>query len=154
MSYEQHMVHRKNHRKDCFTQQCGGPKMEQDEDPGTKLRLVLTCPNCGGTSWIKMENEPFFKCLTCGECSDTEEMSAKVVRQDKAALPLLDRIDEWRRRHKNDQHQDNDFAVRMACAVIAEAAGYKCRTDWTDALKALLNSMYRRDYDDPTVSML
>ncbi len=38
MSYEQHMRHRRNHRKDRFYQQCGGPVNETPE-PLTKEQV-------------------------------------------------------------------------------------------------------------------
>lgn len=47
---------------------------------------------------------------------------------------LLDEMDAWRRKHKNDSHQDYDHAMRVACAMVAEKAGIKSRVDWTEML--------------------
>jgi hypothetical protein len=49
------------------------------------------------------------------------------------ALKLLDEIDAIRRKPVKEQGTA-DWAFRMACAVVAKAAGYKCRTDWTSDL--------------------
>ena len=61
-------------------------------------------------------------------------------------LNVLDQMDEIRRNHYFDKPQNADLLARMLEAVLAKAAGYKSRTDWTTALKAY-PSAYKRDIE-------
>ena len=67
----------------------------------------------------------------------------KPIISKEAALAILDRIDKIRRR--NDHF--SDYNLRAACAIVAEAAGYKDRTDWTNLLRDDPTSEYAKDYD-------
>ncbi len=62
-------------------------------------------------------------------------------------LEILDRMDEIRRNHYFDKHPAPDNLCRILEAVVAEAGGYKSRTEWTDELKKR-SSAYARDYAD------
>lgn len=44
------------------------------------LRILLTCPECGNSTWCRHEDEDAtgFVCLACGEYCETEDMPAKV----------------------------------------------------------------------------
>lgn len=68
------------------------------------------------------------------------------VKETVNALYLLDEIDELRRKHEHDQQQNNDWVLRVACAIIAQAAGYQSRVDWQDALKADSTTKYSKYY--------
>lgn len=57
------------------------------------------------------------------------------IKETVNALQVLDEIDALRREHEHDKRQDNDFMLRVACAIIAKAAGYESRVDWCEALK-------------------
>lgn len=63
-------------------------------------------------------------------------------------LAVLDRMDEIRRKHYFDKHPAPDCLCRILEAVVAEAGGYKSRTDWTDELKKRPDSIYNRDYSN------
>lgn len=63
-------------------------------------------------------------------------------------LDVLDQMDEFRRNHYFDKNPTPDFYMRAMEAMLAKAAGYNSRSEWTDALKAT-NSLYKRDYRDP-----
>lgn len=65
-----------------------------------------------------------------------------IVEIDVTAL--LDEMDAWRRKHKNDSHQDNDYAMRVACAMVAGKAGIKSRIDWTEMLAKDKTTAYSR----------
>lgn len=41
------------------------------------VRIVLTCPECGDTHWIRKEDGSF-DCLSCGASCTPESMSATV----------------------------------------------------------------------------
>lgn len=44
-----------------------------------KVKIVLICPICGGSSWIVRDDgeaEGAFECEGCGELSFTEDMGA------------------------------------------------------------------------------
>ncbi|MEE1502775.1 MAG: hypothetical protein UGF89_00835 [Acutalibacteraceae bacterium] len=46
----------------------------------TKLKITLTCPNCGNSTWLKVEDG--FECLSCGDIYQTEEMCSEVVSEE------------------------------------------------------------------------
>ena len=58
------------------------------------VNILLTCPNCGNSTWVKVENG--FECLACGDTYETEEMCSEVKPAPKQVLryteiiPLLD----------------------------------------------------------------
>ena len=50
------------------------------------VKIVLTCPVCGNSTWLEREETEDFmlECLACGEFANPEEMTAKtVVLKDK-----------------------------------------------------------------------
>ena len=51
------------------------------------------------------------------------------------ALWLLSKL-EVRRHEYAGKPSESDFSYRAAQAIVAEAAGYKDRNEWTDELKA------------------
>lgn len=57
-------------------------------------------------------------------------------------LEILDKMDQFRR---NNQHEPNDYCMRVMEAIVAEAAGYESRVDWTDDLRANESSQYSKD---------
>lgn len=67
----------------------------------------------------------------------------------EAALAILDKIDKVRRDAGKQRYLSTDYYLRVACAIVAEAGGFKDRTDWTNILKYDLTSEYAKDYDDP-----
>lgn len=60
-------------------------------------------------------------------------------------LDVLDQMDEFRRNHYFDKQPTPDFYMRAMEAMLAKAAGYNSRSEWTEALKNT-NSRYKRDY--------
>lgn len=64
-------------------------------------------------------------------------------------LAVLDEMDAFRRKHYYDNPSTPDFYMRVLEAMLARAAGYNSRTDWTDELKRNRNTRYTRDYADP-----
>ena len=63
-------------------------------------------------------------------------------------LDLLDQLDQFRRKHQNERQHPSDYCMRCMEAIVARAAGYESRVDWTDALKADNTSRYSRDLND------
>lgn len=57
-------------------------------------------------------------------------------------LALLDKLEEFRRSHQNETQHPSDWCMRVMESIVAEAAGYQSRNDWTDALKADPESKY------------
>lgn len=66
-------------------------------------------------------------------------------------LDVLDQMDKFRRTHQDERQSPPDFCMRVMEAILAQAAGFKSRTDWTDALKANENSEYSKDLKDTTL---
>ncbi len=64
-------------------------------------------------------------------------------------LELLDKLDEFRRRHQNDKLHPSDWCMRAMEAIVAEAFGFEGRNSWTEALRADESSRYSRDLQDP-----
>ncbi len=46
------------------------------------MKILLTCPNCGNSTWIGQDDEGAFECGACGELAFTEDMSAEVKEDD------------------------------------------------------------------------
>lgn len=67
------------------------------------------------------------------------------------ALDILDKLDEFRRNHQNEKQHPSDWCMRAMEAIVAEAAGYTSRNDWTDTLKESPESRYSRDLKDITI---
>lgn len=63
-------------------------------------------------------------------------------------LELLDELDQFRRSHQNDQQHPSDWCMRVMEAIVAKAAGFDSRCEWTDALRANENSIYSKDLKD------
>ena len=66
-------------------------------------------------------------------------------------LDILDKLDEFRRAHQNEKRHPADWCMRAMEAIVAEAAGYTNRNDWTDALRENPASRYNRDLKDITI---
>ncbi len=46
------------------------------------LKIFLTCPNCGNSTWIARDDkeaEGAFECAACGDLVFTEDMGAKTT---------------------------------------------------------------------------
>lgn len=63
-------------------------------------------------------------------------------------LDLLDQLDEFRRNHQDQRKDPSDWCMRVMEAIVARAAGYESRADWTDALRSNESSAYSRDLKD------
>lgn len=74
----------------------------------------------------------------------------KPLISTNAALAILDKIDKLRRdnckNHRN--HGFEDYYLRTASAIIAQAGGFEDRTDWTRLLKDNPDSAFAKDYAD------
>lgn len=53
----------------------------------------------------------------------------------KEALTLLAKIEEFRRQPSMDK-AEHDWTCRVIAAMVAEAAGFKRRNEWTAEIKA------------------
>ena len=69
---------------------------------------------------------------------------------EMSPLELLDKLDEFRRRHQNDKLHPSDWCMRVMEAIVAEAFGFEGRNSWTKALADDPNSRYSRDLRDST----
>ena len=67
---------------------------------------------------------------------------------DIDVLAVLDEMDSFRRKHENDKPATPDWCMRCLEAILAKAAGYNSRTEWTDALKGNPESAYCKDAMD------
>lgn len=65
-------------------------------------------------------------------------------------LSLLDEMDEFRRSHQDERKSPSDYCMRVMEAIVAKAAGYSNRNEWTDALKTHPCSKYSQDLKDPS----
>ena len=75
----------------------------------------------------------------------TGPTTGEPVLERGLALQMLDQMDTIRRKHAGSLPHPCDYYMRVMEAVIARAAGYKSRNEWTDALKADVRSRYFRD---------
>ena len=72
--------------------------------------------------------------------------AAAAAGLDRAlALQILDEMDAIRRKHYGALPPPCDYYLRAMEAVVARAAGYDSRSDWTDALKEDKQSRYYHD---------
>jgi ribosomal protein L37AE/L43A len=46
------------------------------EKNAEKVKIVLTCPNCNNSTWLRL-NAGEFECLSCGDIYDTEDMCSE-----------------------------------------------------------------------------
>ena len=67
---------------------------------------------------------------------------------DMSPLELLDKLDEFRRRHQNDKLHPSDWCMRVMEAIVARAHGFGDRMEWVQALKERQESQYSRDLQD------
>ena len=47
------------------------------------VKIVLTCPNCGNSTWIERADEDcmcMFECLACGDLVYPEDMSSFIQK--------------------------------------------------------------------------
>ena len=77
-------------------------------------------------------------------CKAVEE-----VLDQQMALRVLDEMDALRRKQWYHLPPPCDYYLRAMEAIVARAAGYASRTDWTDCLKSDAESQYCRDLEDP-----
>lgn len=65
-------------------------------------------------------------------------------------LQVLDEMDSFRRKcyDKPDAECPTDWALRVAEAILAKAAGYSGRTAWTGDLKQNSASQYAQDLEN------
>lgn len=61
------------------------------------------------------------------------------------ALQVLDKMDKFRRDHQNEKIAHADYCMRFMEAIVAEAAGYSNRNEWTEILKADKSTEYSKD---------
>ena len=48
------------------------------------VKIVLTCPNCGNSTWIERADEDYmFECLACGDLVYPEDMGSKMEKHIK-----------------------------------------------------------------------
>lgn len=80
-------------------------------------------------------------------------ISVSEVLDRKIALEVLDRLDGFRRDHYYDVPPTPDWCMRAMEAIVAQAAGYDSRTEWTEALKADPQSRYARDLRDTSMQV-
>ena len=71
--------------------------------------------------------------------------TGELVLERGLALHMLDQMDVIRRKHSGSLPPPCDYYMRSMEAVIARAAGYESRNEWTDALKADYICGYFRD---------
>lgn len=51
------------------------------------VKIILTCPNCGNSTWLEREDENFmFECLACGDLVNTEDMCSKLENNYSKAV--------------------------------------------------------------------
>lgn len=66
------------------------------------------------------------------------------------ALDILDELDAYRRtQNARGDIDNNDFTLRVACAMIARRAGFTDCMQWRDALRKDPNTTYYADKRDP-----
>ena len=74
--------------------------------------------------------------------------TGELVLDRGLALHLLDQMDVIRRKHSGSLPPPCDYYMRSMEAVIARAADYESRNEWTDALKVDEQSRYFRDLSE------
>ena len=64
------------------------------------MKILLSCPNCGDTNWIRINEDGAYECGACGETAFPEDMCAIVDDNDYAdkygkikALSLTDHVE-------------------------------------------------------------
>lgn len=60
-------------------------------------------------------------------------------------LALLDEMDSFRRAQESKREVYPDYCMRVLEAMVAKAAGYTSRADWTEALERNPDSAYSKD---------
>lgn len=73
-----------------------------------------------------------------------------VSLDSKQVMEILDEMDYYRRHNIN--FNNPDYAMRVAEAILAKAAGFKDRNEWCELLKADSETKYAKDYADATVA--
>lgn len=79
----------------------------------------------------------------CSGYSSFKEKQTE-IKESVNALKVLDEIEQLRRKHENDKQQNNDWVLRVACAIIAKEAGYQSRMQWCEALAKERNHKIER----------
>lgn len=64
-------------------------------------------------------------------------------------LAILDQLEKTRREHLIKGNSSMDYPLRVASAIVANAAGLKSREIWTTLLKQDPKSNYAKDYNNP-----
>lgn len=62
------------------------------------------------------------------------------------ALAVLDDLDKFRRTHQDDRRHPSDWCMRVMEAIVAEAAEFRSRAAWADALLADPATEYAREF--------
>lgn len=72
----------------------------------------------------------------------------------KEALQTLEEIDVLRRKYEHTEEIKNgDWLLRVACAIIAEKAGFYSRIEWVEEIRKDKNIMLRRNTADKLQSL-
>lgn len=171
MSYIQAIHHLKNHHKDRFTQQCGGPRPNAFQKVNNPVPYVdalkvldkidryrRDCLIMGRTDMdFAMRKACQIIASAAGYADRASWMNAlktttteDIPHEDgmAVALDVLREIESWREKHFLESHLTVDYALRYAEAVVARHTGFKNRDAWTDALKRDANSAYFWDYSN------
>lgn len=61
-------------------------------------------------------------------------------------LKILGEMDAFRRAHQDQQKDPSDYCMRVMEAIVARAAGFSGRSEWTDQPKADPRTKYAKDY--------
>lgn len=54
-------------------------------------------------------------------------------------LEVLAEMEEFRKRNQNERQSPSDWCMRCLEAILARAAGYESRVDWTEELQKAKN---------------
>ena len=67
----------------------------------------------------------------------------------KEALQILDEIDTLRRKYEHTPTEKNgDWLLRIACAIVAQKAGFNSRVKWIEEIRKDKNIMLKRNIAD------
>ena len=64
-------------------------------------------------------------------------------------LALLDKLDEFRRKHQNTALHPVGWCMRFMETIVAKTFGFQSRDSWTAALKEDVSSRYHQALWDP-----
>lgn len=75
-------------------------------------------------------------------------MAKEIKMGNINVLAVLDEMDAFRRKHKDDKPATPDWCMRCMEAILAKAAGYNDRMSWTDELIEDPKTAYRKSSDE------